>query len=779
MSGKDGLIGKFKRVSDMSRDEFCIRASQELFKRCDLARSKVRLGSFASRHIRFGDRGRFFFQSHEVPGILNAVRNCEPDFEKRIVEDANRILQHKFNLLGYESLDFGNNINWHLDALHGKSCPLLPWFRVPYLDFDQVGDHKIVWELSRHQHLLTLAKAYLLTSDTRYATELFGQWYHWHQHNPYPIGINWASSLEVAFRSLSWLWIWHLLKGSSAMPARFPFDLRKALMQNGHHIERYLSTYFAPNTHLLGEAVALFFIGTLAPECAAVRRWQQLGWQIILRESQRQVLPDGMHFEQSTYYHVYALDFFLHARILADINGIEIHAVFDKTIENMLEALRLLYDAGALPQFGDDDGGRVFDPRRNQREHMLDPLATGAVLFRRGDFKSAARGPREEMLWLLGQNGRSNFDSLFDNHIRGASAALEAGGIYLMSSTNSAAARLLIDAGKQGPGWAGHGHADALSIQLFSQGKTVLVDPGTYTYVNAAGERSHFRATACHNTVQIDGMSQAEPAGPFKWIGLAHANVDRWITGEAFDFFAGSHAGYGRLVSPVTHRRYIFYLKSHFWLVRDVLEGSGAHQVDINWNFAPGSFSPIRDGVNFVGANGAALTSVFAATRDLDREISNTWFSPRYGSKVASPLFHVGAKTELPLECATALIPGTQESAYLEVIWPDARQSNSTAVQGYRLFLGDDTHEFYFAQTAGVWAINDLRSDACFVYRHKLAENDFDHYLLCDGTHLKAGNHRIIHSDCVAAQQEWSAPNVTFSFNAYSDDDRFASLHAQ
>jgi len=54
------------------------------------------------------------------------------------------------------------------------------------------------------------------------------------------------------------------------------------------------------------------------------QRWQKLGWQIVLREAERQVRPDGMHFEQSTYYHTYALDFLLHSRILADLNGVAV-----------------------------------------------------------------------------------------------------------------------------------------------------------------------------------------------------------------------------------------------------------------------------------------------------------------------------------------------------------------------------------------------------------------------------------------------------------------------
>ena len=171
-------------------------------------------------------------------------------------------------------------------------------------------------------------------------------------------------------------------------------ELRKqwqyALSLNGRHIETYLSTYFSPNTHLLGEALALFFLGTLIPRYEEAAHWQRRGWEILQAEAAKQVRKDGFYFEQSTYYHVYALDIFLHARILAGLNGVEISPAFDRILQSMLNALLLLERAGIAPSIGDDDGGRIFDPMRNRAEHMLDPLATGAVLYRRGDFKFAA-----------------------------------------------------------------------------------------------------------------------------------------------------------------------------------------------------------------------------------------------------------------------------------------------------------------------------------------------------------------------------------------------------
>lgn len=205
------------------------------------------------------------------------------------------------------------------------------------------------------------------------------QWSSWQYRNPYPLGINWASSLEVAFRTLSWLWVANLLDGTS-VPSDFHTDLVRALALNGRHIERYLSTYFSPNTHLLGEAVALFFIGVLYPQLPNAERWRDLGWKIILQSAKRQVRSDGVYFEQALHYHVYALDFFLHARVLASRNGVDIPADFDAVIGKMLDVVEALSQAGPPEGFGDDDGGRVFNSRRNRTEHMSDPLALGAVL---------------------------------------------------------------------------------------------------------------------------------------------------------------------------------------------------------------------------------------------------------------------------------------------------------------------------------------------------------------------------------------------------------------
>ena len=188
--------------------------------------------------------------------------------------------------------------------------------------------------------------------------------------------------------------------------------------------------------------MSLYFAGTLYPQFAAAARWRRRGWAIIENEAGRQVLPDGMHFEQSTYYHVYALDMFLHARLLAARNGEAIPSELDAVIERMAEALRAQSQAGAAPRFGDDDGGRLFDPRRNRPEHMLDPLATAAALYRRPEFKAAAGGTlREESLWLLGPEGMAEFDRLPADPHPPATTRCAASGAYCLVATEPSCAR--------------------------------------------------------------------------------------------------------------------------------------------------------------------------------------------------------------------------------------------------------------------------------------------------------------------------------------------------
>jgi len=87
--------------------------------------------------------------------MVELLRERLQNQASQIVNQAERICRLRFDLLGYKDLDFGDPIDWHLDAVHGKRAPRKPFYRVRYLDFQEVGDSKVTWELNRHQDLAT------------------------------------------------------------------------------------------------------------------------------------------------------------------------------------------------------------------------------------------------------------------------------------------------------------------------------------------------------------------------------------------------------------------------------------------------------------------------------------------------------------------------------------------------------------------------------------------------------------------------------------------------
>jgi glycosyltransferase involved in cell wall biosynthesis len=729
------------RLSSMEREELSHRIRQQVNARADALRHRLGIGFGTAVRVSRVQQPRFFFAPEDVHALCSLLKQRLPQQAEEIVRQAEKICAHHFDLLGYKNLDYGAEVDWHCDRVHGKRAPRKPWFRLRYLDFAEVGDVKITWELNRHQHLVTLAKAYRLTGDERFAAEVFRQWRHWHQENPYPIGVNWASSLEVAMRSLSWIWVHFLLGDGSIAPAGFRDEWLRALAISARHVERNLSTYFSPNTHLLGEAAALFFIGTLCPELVPAGRWKQQGWEIILREAKRQVRSDGLHFEQSVYYHVYALDFFIHAAVLAAANDVPVPPEFERTLENMLSALCSLCRAGPPPQLGDDDGGRVFDPRRNRSEHLLDPLATGAVLYGGGDFKSVAGDLREETLCLLGSQGVAEFDRILAKPPEVGSTALEASGLFLMADAASRQ-QIVIDAGSQAALTGGHAHADGLSVCWNHDGHPLLIDSGTFEYVGDGPERNQFRGTSAHNTLRVDGVDQAEPRGPFGWSNLPRARAEGWISGEHFDLFVGSHDGYRRLMSPVTHRRWVFSLKSGFWLVRDLVLGEGKHQLELSWHLSSGLSARGGSACEFLDNAGRPRLRVLTVEGSgWSQEVRQGWWSPVYGRKEPAPVLCFSATAALPAAFVALFVPVARPR-------PDASLTriaeSSEQVSGFRYHVPEEEHCIFFGKPGESWTLGPWASDAEFLYCGRTRERRA--LICCNGTRLEVGGKRILDS---------------------------------
>jgi hypothetical protein len=577
-----------------------------------------------------------------LPGLRDVrttvahLRRARSGAESATRSRADRAVDGVFDLLGHERVSFGNPIDWHRDPSSGTRAPLRHWSRIAYLDPATVGDYKLLWEVNRHQHFVTLGQAYGFSRDTRYARAFASQLAGWIAANPPRLGVNWASSLEVSYRAISWLWALQLFADAPELTDELLLMALESLRGHAAHIERYLSTYYSPNTHLTGEALGLLYLGTALPWFGDATRWRTKGWSILREQLVRQVRPDGTYFEQALYYHRYTCDIFHHALLLSDANGWPRDAAMRERVEKLDEFLvHALHPDGTVPLVGDDDGGRLMRldglPTRDARP----TLCTGAAMFGRGDMRCLGGDAVEECLWLLGEAGASALAATRPTLPEGGSRGFRDGGFYaLRDGWGRNATWALVDGGPHGWLNCGHAHADALALELATGGRTVLTDSGTFIYTGK--ERDEFRATSSHNTATVDGESSSVTAGLFHWRHIARTTVHDWRTSPIVDFWRASHDGYTRLSDPATHERSILFLHGRYLIVLDAIAAQGGHEWALHWHLAPDLMLRERGAaalqiVDPARTEGTLLDIVVLGDGRLDRGTS--WRSEAYGAR--------------------------------------------------------------------------------------------------------------------------------------------------
>ena len=603
-----------KKVKDRSFAELRVRGEQKFAawldrrgwsERVQLQDDSAFLKSFNSpgissaaellTYFRDSHAQNFFPAFDDQSATVSELRKRWPENLELLLGEARQIENGRFDLLGFQGLDFGNAPDWHLEPKSGKRSALVHWSRIKELEAEDSGDKKITWELNRHQFFITLGRAYWATGDERYARLFVDFVSSWMKSNPPGQGLNWLSSLEVSFRAISWLWALHFFKRSPNLNPEVFLQFLKYLVAHARHIETYLSTYSSPNTHLTGEALGLYYLGLCLPEFGDASRWRTLGEKILLAELERHVRPDGVYFEQSSYYHRYTVDFYTHFYILARQQGSVFANVSDKLQLLLDHLMYITRPDGTTPFFGDDDGGKLLKFEKREPGDFRAALSNGAGLFARPDYKFIAGDPAEETLWLLGPDGLDLFDGLASQEPAKSSMAFSAGGYYVMrDGWSSDSNYLLFDCGPHGTMNCGHAHADALSFQLAVQGRTLLIDPGTFTYTGSQELRDWFRSSAAHNTLTLDGESSSISDGPFSWRTIAKSNCRDWISRTRFDFVEGSHDGYSRLSPPAMHSRSILFLKGDYWIVCDQVKSDGSHRADLWFHYENGATPVIK-----------------------------------------------------------------------------------------------------------------------------------------------------------------------------------------
>jgi len=488
-------------------------------------------------------------------------------------------------------------------------------------------------------------------------------------------------------RVQNWIYSLHPLVLAATRPAPLDAAFWRRLLHSLHQQVEYLCAHLTPKrNHRTIELLAIYLAGVVFPEFERAAAWRELALAETLANVQADLLADGVHCELSTDYHHLAVRNWLQVRSLAADNGHAVPLALDAALEAALEfSLHVHQPAGQVPSFSDGDV-RGFLPL----------LAQGAALFGRADMRFVA---------TLGREGEPP---------RTRVVHFPASGYHVVRSAwdGPDAQHLVFDCGPLGEG--NHGHFDALSFELAAGGRPLVVDPGRCTYSEATTPedpvnwRVHFRGTAAHNTVCVDGRNQTryEPkrvkdatrhAGGSVRHAIAGPAPDTALlescSGERLDLLQGRCASHAY---DAVHQRCIVFVDRSYWIVSDWLEAVEEHAYALRFQLGAHAqghavLHPDADCVRLASPGLAAAQPRRAGQLV---ELAPGWVSRDYGHKDAAPALRTTTRAR-NAAFDTVLLPSRDAAPLLHVADLAVGGTGGTQAHALRIRCAD-FHDGWF-----------------------------------------------------------------------------------
>jgi len=476
---------------------------------------------------------------------------------------ADRIMKHLIETsMSAPEAFLGEDINWEYNPVE----PTEPYFTKEW-----------TWcNLNRMPFWNTLGRAYWQTLDEKFAKEWVAQMTDWVEDNPVPLEdspggtLTWRTIESGIRMSGSWMnAYYYFLTSPSFTPEAHAVFLR-GIIEHGEKLEKTALDFPERSGNWVTmECNGLGTIGILFPELKMSENIVKVAFERLNDELDKQVYPDGAEVELTPSYHQVSRSNFMDLAKLAQMNNITIPAGYIDKMKKMYEFnLYLMDPSGILPPFNDASPTRTATSLREAYEIWKDPeFLFGATLGKEG-----VKPP---------------FDSYFFNYA----------GYYVMrSGWNYNDNCLYFDAGPVG---FGHEHEDMLNLYLYSHGKILLTEPGSYSY-DLSQWRRYALSTPGHNTILVDGKEQHRSDIPGSRL-IKEPLKNPWVNSPVFDYGSGTYSsGYqvnqyrpvqympkeyvGDKDTSISHTRQVIFLKPYYYVAVDFLEGKGKHRYDAHFH---------------------------------------------------------------------------------------------------------------------------------------------------------------------------------------------------
>jgi hypothetical protein len=420
--------------------------------------------------------------------------------------DVERARKGEWTLFG-RTITVSPATDWHCDPIFGARWPRHYVGAISY--HRSGGDLVTLWHLNKTMFLLDVAAAYRSTRDAELAARAYQIIDSWCAANPYLVGINWASPMDIATRLAVWSQTLAALADAPPPAEERAARIVRSILRQADYLTSHFSEWPIPNNHLVGESALLYVFASYWPLWKDSPAWLRRAEATLVAEAQRQVLEDGVHYEGSVNYHVYTLDYFLmylHAKALLDEPP---HPVILNQTRAMAAALmELVMPSGRFPRIGDDSIDRCF---------VLAYATDGPALAPDSNAFADYVRPAYMRLFAATDWGRDLLKIRVPT--RHARHFADAG----ISVARDSDAAVVFVHGPQHRHLFSHGHlhADAGSFELELDGAPVIVDPGTYVYYLDPDARRFFKSSHAHNAPVIDDIEPMPSTETFRWENVA------------------------------------------------------------------------------------------------------------------------------------------------------------------------------------------------------------------------------------------------------------------
>ena len=523
----------------------------------------------------FEKEGDFFRPLPEPP-------DCPEEWKRALLADAAKIAGGHLRYYARHWHPVGDPPDWFLNPFNGARHGGRKTHWTALKDFDPAaGDIKNVWEASRFEWVLVLARAHAVSGQDAYLRTLNRWLRDWAQKNPVNTGPNWKCGQEASIRVFNLLLAARILRQwRRPCPALAEFIFRH--LERIHGNIRYAIAQ--DNNHGTSEAAALFVAGTwlsrVSGDGAVARKgafYARRGRKWLENRVERLVEADGSFSQHSVTYHRVLLDtliFVEHWR--RQLDAAAFSDVFYARAAAALDWMAAMTDpaSGGAPNLGSNDGAMLLHMHGcDYRDFRPTLQAAGALLRGRKIF---AAGPWDEPLFWLGIEAREA------ERPAPAKASRVFPGGYVVMAGRSSWALLRFPMYRFRPS-----HNDVLHFDLWHRGENVCRDGGTYSYnPDEEADGHYFKSVRAHNTVSFDGQDQMPRLGRFmlgRWMRADHVGRLK-KAGNGWFCWSGACTDW----RGNRHRRTVRW-RGDEWVVADELAGP-FHNAEVRFRLAAGEY---------------------------------------------------------------------------------------------------------------------------------------------------------------------------------------------